>query len=177
MRKFIRQLIEELAEKTAEKTAIQKQQVQYWQDKYKSANAARDELIAELNLERQKQPDYGKAYTEMEAQLLSMQTKIENRDKEIQRLTAILKERDAEINRLRQQMSLPVTSESYTVEPMEAESESAEPDHVCGDCRHSKPANDEEVNCHIRHCPMPKGTIACTEWGRKLKMKSVPKDK
>lgn len=176
MRKLIRQLIEDFAEESA----TQKQEVQYWQDRYKSANAARDELIAELNLERSKQPDYGKAYTDMEAQLLNAQAKIENRDKEIQRLTAILHERDAEISRLRQQIDMPVTSESYTVEPIveaESESESAEPDHVCGDCRRSTPAIDEEVHCRIRHCPMPKGTIACTEWGRKLKTKSVPEDK
>lgn len=126
----------------------------------------------------------GPTYEEMENALLTSEEHNGNLTKEVDRLTTILRERDAEIATLRQ-----LPPNVYTEEPNkeayrikvdkpteEVPAEAVDPDHRCIDCRHSIVSSDETIHCCLRECDYNIASYACENFNSKPRKKKLPEE-
>ena len=131
----------------------------------------------------------GPTYEEMEMALLTEQEQNLNLDKEIARLTAILKERDVEIAKLKLIVPEVTPSEVYIEEPNqeayrikvdppteEDPGEVVDTEHFCKDCRHSNENGSNTVYCCLKELLYEKTACACGSFNSKPRKKKLPEE-
>lgn len=134
--------------------------------------------------EKEQHLNVGSSYEDMENALLTEQEHNSNLTKEVDLLTAILKERDAEIATLRQ-----LPSDVYTEEPnkeayrikvdpqKEADpAEEVDTEHFCKDCRHSNETGSSSVYCCLKELLYEKSAYACGSFNSKPRKKKLPEE-
>lgn len=131
----------------------------------------------------------GPTYEEMENALLTSEEHNGNLTKEVDRLTAILRERDAEIAKLRLMVPEVKPSEVYTEEPnneayrikvdppTEADpGEEVDPDHHCKDCRHANETGLTKIHCCLKEQEYNKDSYACGSFNSRPCKKKLPEE-
>lgn len=132
--------------------------------------------------EKEQHLNVGPSYEEMENALLTEQEHNGNLTKEVDRLTAILKERDAEIATLRQLPPNVYTEEpnkeAYRIKvdpPTEADpGEEVDTEHFCKDCRHSNENGSNTVYCCLKELLYEKSAYACGSFNSRPRKKKLP---
>lgn len=97
--------------------------------------------------------------------------------KEVDRLTAILKERDAEIATLRQLPSNVHTEAPLKEPPAEHDpGEEVDAEHFCKDCRHSNETGSSSVYCCLKDLLYEKNAYACGSFNSRPHKKKLPEE-
>lgn len=136
--------------------------------------------------ERDQHLNVGPSYEQIENALLTEQEHNDNLTKEVDRLTAILQKRDAEIAKLRE-----VPSDVDTEEPnreayhdmgdpqtVEAPVEAVAPGHCCGACRHAVATdNSGIIHCCLREADYSAHSLGCGSFNSKhARKKRLPEE-
>lgn len=128
--------------------------------------------------EKEQHFNVGPSYEEMENALLTEQEHNGNLTKEVDRLTAILKERDAEIATLRQLPPNVHTEETPSAEPPAENDpgEEVDPEHFCKDCRHANETGSSSVYCCLKELLYEKSAYACGSFNSKPRKKKFAEE-
>lgn len=176
------ELAKEIIKEFAMEIADLKCDVKSWKDMYRDLYTMHQDLLVKQK-EQEQHLNVGFSYEEMENALLTEQEHNGNLTKEVERLTAILKKRDAEIAKLRQ-----LPSEVYTEEPNKEAyrikvdpptadpGEKVDPEHFCKDCRHANETDSSSVYCCLKELLYEKSAYACGSFNSKPRKKKLPEE-